>query len=337
MVAEENFVATAKLELLTELGIPVDRIVRDEQPLGYRWSSKRVIGHADDGRTGAVVGSYRPGSHDVVPMRGCLVDHPDIAACFDELETSIAGSPDGDHLRYAWAKTNGQGDVLLTLVLDCTDASAQTLAKALSIPRGVASCVQQSSGNAMRGHSLVHLCGVRALTVTICGVPVRVGPLGFLQPNPSVAARAYPDLVGARRGALAFDLYAGAGVTTHLLEQQYHEVRACESSPESATLLGIVPQTAEQFLNSQPDVPQLIVANPPRAGLGAAVCDAVIALARRSDAPLYLHVMSCEPRALARDIARLTGDGPFAFIGARAYDTLPQTAHIEVVAWLVCR
>lgn len=323
MDADESFMAACKSRALAELGIDVDRVVMDDRKLGYRWSSKRVI------RDGCV-GSYRPGTHELASMRGCLVDHPDIAACFDELEAS--GGCKG--LRYAWAKTNGKGEVLLTLVLDGDREGVEAFARTLKRPTGIACCIQDAEGNAMRGRDPRHLCGASTIEVELCGVAVSLGPLGFLQPNPPIAELAYADLIGAERGTLAFDLYAGAGVTTHLLRSRFDDVRACEAFPESAAALGVEALSAEAFLEAEREVPQLIVANPPRAGLGSTVCEAIVALALSSNEPFRLHVMSCEPRALARDIERLTEASTFELVGARAYDTLPQTAHIEVVAWL---
>jgi 23S rRNA (uracil1939-C5)-methyltransferase len=285
-------------------------------------------------------------------MSSCLVDHPDLVACLDELASATArleiepydeARGTGD-LRYLWLKTDGVGHVLVTLVSAGPTSRAPELAEALSRPAGVAWCVQPSGGNAMRGEDLRQLSGASALTVSLAGVEVEVGPLGFLQPNPRMAEIAYQDLVRGPTGKppqaadLAFDLYAGAGVTTALLRRAYGEVRACEAFPESARALGILPERAEDFLARSTDAPGLVVANPPRAGLGDRVASLLNALAYRSRRPMALHIMSCEPAALARDLERLAGgDGAFVELGARAYDTLPQTAHIEVVAWLVSR
>ncbi len=348
MHADESFVTATKRDDLAALGLPVDRVVGDGRPLGYRWSSKRVVG----GTPGAlVVGSYRAGTHVVAPMDGCLVDHPDIAACFDELSavgSRLAVIPFDDatqtgDLRYAWAKTDGRGNVLLTLVTGSTASDVRALAAALSRPAGIAWCVQGAAGNAMRGEQVVSLRGVETLHVELAGFGVDVGPLGFLQPNPSVAAMAYEDLVAGCPGhapphpGLALDLYAGAGITSRMLQQRFETVRSCDAYPESAAALGVAPQTAESFLAALDRAPHLVVANPPRAGLGPAVCDALLALPLPPERSTFLHVMSCEPRGLARDIAQLTATGAFALLGARAYDTLPQTAHVEVVAWLVRR
>jgi tRNA/tmRNA/rRNA uracil-C5-methylase (TrmA/RlmC/RlmD family) len=167
-----------------------------------------------------------------------------------------------------------------------------------------------------------------------------------LQPNPEVAEQAYRSLLSAHAlpvagdeplsaqaagRALAFDLYAGAGVTTRALSALFTEVRACEAHPESARALGIEPEPVESFLAraiaAGSAAPDLVIANPPRKGLGAEVCRQLIALA-----PSALHVMSCGPEGLARDLAQL-GER-FVLTELEAFDTLPQTPHVELVAKL---
>ena len=157
---------------------------------------------------------------------------------------------------------------------------------------------------------------------------IEVGPLGFLQPNPRVAALAYAELVGEGTGDLAFDLYAGAGVTTRMLRRRFREVRACESFPESAAALGITPATAEAFLAGQIERADLVVANPPRAGMGEAVCRLLTRMA-----PPAFRIMSCHPRSLVRDLAILERSG-FERRRTAAFDTLPQTMHVELVVSL---
>ncbi|MEZ4380074.1 MAG: hypothetical protein R3A79_01910 [Nannocystaceae bacterium] len=307
--------------------------------LGYRWSSKRVVG----GRPGALVlGSYVRGSHELAEMAGCLVEHPAIAAAAHELcavadELEIVPyderSGAGD-LRYVWLKTDGRR-VLLTLITGGRESrAAALLGERLRVPSGVAWSVQGGEGNAIRGREAAIVRGAASLSLRLAGREVEVGPLGFLQPNPAVAELAYRDLVrdadGSRlRGALAFDLYAGAGVTTSLLREGFARVVPVESYPESAHALGVVPLTGADFLAGyRGDAPALVVANPPRAGLGAEVCRRLGELA-----PPRIQVMSCAPKTLARDLAALEATG-YERVALRAYDTLPQTPHVEVVAWL---
>lgn len=337
--------ALKRESLISRHGLDPGPLVASPEEWGYRWSSKRIVtGTIFKNRKHVLVGSFHRGSHQVAAMDDCRVDHPVIAAAARELQDVAAeleivpydeASGEGD-LRHAWFKTDGR-DVLLTLITAGRPSrAAELLPDALGLPIGVAWSVQPGRGNALRGEQPTILRGRPALKVTLADVTVEVGPLGFLQPNPRAAALAYLDLVAdeagaALTGALAFDLYAGSGVTTALLRRNFTEVAACEAYPESAAALGVAPESAEAFLarqQAQGTVPALIVANPPRGGMGPAVCAALQSLA----AP-RLQIMSCSPDALVRDLAALTGAG-YTLQRLRAYDTLPHTAHVELVAWL---
>jgi len=338
--------------LAEQYGIHIDRMVAaQDDGLHYRWSSKRVFA----GRPGdLVLGSYVRGTHKIADMQGCLVDHPDIVKAATELldianmlrVPSYHEIDEFGDLRYAWFKTDGQGHVLLALITgDPIATSVFDIAERLTVPTGVAWGVNSARGNDMRGTTIRPIFGRQSLTVELCGVAADVGPQGFLQPNPVTASMAYHDLVrvpagGFPHGRLALDLYAGAGVTTALLREHFEEVVACESFPESARALGIQPTLVEEFLAGivgdrfHPHrSPDLVIANPPRGGLGPAVCEQL----NRLRLP-RVHVMSCNPASLTEDLKRLSGpQGAYRLIQARAFDTLPQTAHIEVVAWLVGR
>lgn len=347
MIASATLQGQLKQEMIGRIfSIAVDRLVcLADGEFGYRWSSKRIVG----GERGRIrLGSYGRGSHHVADMGACLVDHPAIVECAQEIERTAAKlgiepydekAATGD-LRYVWLKTDGAGQVLVTLVTAAEESRASELAQALKTPAGVAQSTQAGTGNVIRGSNLIQLAGASTLSLDLCGQQVRVGPLGFLQPNPKVAALAYQRLVGESRGRLAFDLYAGAGITTALLGKLFDSVVPCDADEESAQGLATTPQRTEELLDSvlqdpAAEIPELILANPPRAGLGATVCSQLNRLASERGGPGQLRIMSCHPAAMARDLKRLTGkDGAFKLVGTRAYDTLPNTAHVELVLWL---
>lgn len=338
--------------LLVEHGLELHGEIVSGDEFGYRWSSKRIVG----GRRGRLwLGSRASSSgggraERIADMHGCVIDHPRIEAAFaaverlgNELGVQAWRADGSGDLRYVWAKTNGE-QVLLTLIT----GAAQSLAATELGPRlhreglvdGVAHAVQAEQGNAIRGQPPQIVAGLASLASTLAGVQIDIGPLGFLQPNPRVAEQAYRDLVGPPPGsevveqpseALAFDLYAGAGVTTRLLQARFREVVACEAYPESAAALGVPARSVEEFCRAWLDegrpTPQLVIANPPRAGLGEQVCGLLLEL----DAP-RVQIMSCSAKSLAEDLRRL---GPrYRLLGLRGYDTLPHTAHLELVAWL---
>lgn len=319
--------------------LPVEAFVHDpDAQLGYRHSSKRV---AFGGPGRLRLGSFRRGSHRPAAMAGCLVEHPRIAEAANEIEKHAAelglgafNAERGQHgLRYVWLKTDGRR-VLVSLIASAKEPLVRSLAERLKGVDGVYEAIQAGEGNAIRGGTPTHVRGLRSLSLSIAGVPTEVGPLGFLQPNPSMAGRCYEDLIKHVGGAdRVYDLYAGAGVTTALLRTRAKNVTPCESYPESAERLGVPALRADAFLDERRKAgerPTLIVANPPRGGMGDGVCTSLLALA-----PERISIMSCSARALKRDLERLAPD--YALEGLSAYDTLPQTAHLELVAHLLRR
>jgi 23S rRNA (uracil1939-C5)-methyltransferase len=97
---------------------------------------------------------------------------------------------------------------------------------------------------------------------------------------------------------------------------------------------------AEEFLGKTQEKPDLVVLDPPRAGLGA---EAAAKLAKLG-APEIAY-LSCDPSTLARDLAVLTGshkktgdvppDCPrYEISSMDLFDLFPQTFHIETLVRL---
>ena len=72
-----------------------------------------------------------------------------------------------------------------------------------------------------------------------------------------------------------------------------------------------------------------VLLNPPRAGLDAAVTEALEAVAKK---PRVVAYVSCNPATLARDISRLPS---YTVSSIVPFDMFPQTAHVETVCELV--
>jgi 23S rRNA (uracil1939-C5)-methyltransferase len=72
----------------------------------------------------------------------------------------------------------------------------------------------------------------------------------------------------------------------------------------------------------------LLLVDPPRAGLAARVRDAIV-----SSGPPRIVYVSCDPATLARDL-RLFSEAGYALASFRAFDLFPQTPHVEVVVRL---
>jgi tRNA/tmRNA/rRNA uracil-C5-methylase (TrmA/RlmC/RlmD family) len=330
MALEESDQRTLLREtLLAKHGLQVGEVIAAPKSLGYRWSAKRI---AFGGPGKLRLGSFMRGTNRPADMKGCLVDHPLIAAAADEMAVVARDLGLAAHdqergrlgLRAVWLRTNGT-QVLATLVT--SEANEDELLRML--PRltrchGVSCSFHREVGNALRGAEAKLLWGIEALDVN----GTRVGPLGFLQPNPEVAEWMYDALVDGIDGGRVFDLYAGSGATTRRLQAIAREVLPCESHPEGARALGVEEETAEAFLARQTEAPDAVVANPPRKGLGAAVTNELLRLR-----PARIHVMACGPGGLATDIAAVA-EG-YRLESLVAFDTLPQTPHVELIAKLL--
>ncbi len=158
----------------------------------------------------------------------------------------------------------------------------------------------------------------------------------FEQVNPVMGdrVRAFAvDRLGPVRGAGVWDLYAGIGETTAALAAAGARVESVERDPRAVARAEAAGPSARRHTGSAEaavarlEPPDLVVTNPPRTGMDAAVTAAIAA-----GRPRRIVYVSCDPATLARDIARL-GPG-FRLVEARAFDLFPQTAHVETVAVL---
>lgn len=175
----------------------------------------------------------------------------------------------------------------------------------------------------------------------------RLAPTGFWQAH-RAAAQAYSDLVREWTeqvpGAVAWDLYGGAGVFAAVLAERTAggRVEVVESSAQSvrdgrdalAGLPGVrfhharveaaLPRLAEEG-----GAPAVVVLDPPRSGAGRAV----VAGLAQAGAARVIHA-GCDPAAFARDLALYTEHG-YRVEELRAWDGFPMTHHFESFALLV--
>ncbi len=160
----------------------------------------------------------------------------------------------------------------------------------------------------------------------------------FVQVNAGVAAslRDYVvSLTVANSPRNVVDGYAGAGhtaialaktgiaVTAIELDSEASSWSATQLEPPSRAVAARVEDALPAYLPAD-----LVLLNPPRAGLDARVTK--ILEAEPSRAPRLIYI-SCNPATLARDLSRLPG---YRIESLRAFDMFPQTAHVETVCEL---
>ena len=169
--------------------------------------------------------------------------------------------------------------------------------------------------------------------------PVPAPGASFVQVNEAVSD-ALGAHVTARVTAYApstvVDGYAGAGDLAVVLSAKGIVVTAIELDAESSAWCAArLPSPSRAITARVEDVlagalpADVVVLNPPRAGVDGAVMEALAACEPRPRAIVYV---SCDPATLARDVARLPGWRVASLV---CFDMFPQTAHVETVCELV--
>jgi 23S rRNA (uracil1939-C5)-methyltransferase len=160
----------------------------------------------------------------------------------------------------------------------------------------------------------------------------------FFQVNRFLIDDLVSVVTGEASGELALDLYAGVGLFSAALAQNFHHILGVEASHTAhGDFLQNVPANVkaagartEDYLRNRlvRKRPDLVVLDPPRTGAGKTVIRSLVELG----APLVRYV-SCDPATLARDVAPLLAAG-YHIAEAYLFDLFPETFHIESVMLL---
>lgn len=179
--------------------------------------------------------------------------------------------------------------------------------------------------------------GESMLPYLVDGREYRVTRNAFFQVNRFLTAEMVHAVTGGRSGTLAFDLFAGAGLFSIPLTDRFQKVVSVEIGEpafsdlrahlaSAGTSHQAVHSTAEAFLQRDMRTPDLVVLDPPRAGVSL---PALRALARLA-APEIVYV-SCDADTFARDAATLLKSG-YTLDRLHLFDLFPQTFHTETCA-----
>jgi 23S rRNA (uracil1939-C5)-methyltransferase len=186
------------------------------------------------------------------------------------------------------------------------------------------------------GHTSI--VGPGSLKYEVDGGSLRVTAGAFFQTNRHMVPTLTSLVAEGRRGGVALDFYAGVGLFSVTLAREFDHVVAVEASPTSfADLRYNAPAkvkaargTVQDFLENggKKHRPDLIVVDPPRAGLGERVAKALAG----KQSPHIIYV-SCDPATLARDLRVIVAAG-YSVRQVSLVDMFPQTYHLESVVEL---
>jgi 23S rRNA (uracil1939-C5)-methyltransferase len=333
---------------------PVGPIVPAEQQLRYRNKLEYSFGTNEQGEL--VLGFHRPGRFD-------LIDDVkvDILASerVDELREAVKAWCRDEGLS-AWDRRDQSG-LLRNLVVREGRRTGQLQARVVTSPGGslrtdeLAAAAPADSllwtraasvAETTRGGDTERVKGPAALEEELCGLRLRISPDAFFQTNTEMAERLYAaavELAGLTGRERVLDLFSGIGTIALVMALDAGEVwgveiveEAVADAIENARLNGVDNtrffagdvRLAMRPLLERSGRPDVVVVDPPRAGLSQKVVRRVL----EAEAERIVYV-SCNPTTLAPN-ARQMVDAGHELREVRPVDMFPQTPHIECVALL---
>ncbi len=356
-------------EALARIGgfadVAVEPIVPAVDPWRYRNKLEYSFGQDEDGDgDGALVlGFHRPGrwyeiddvGEDILASERVDQVRETVKAWCREEGLSPYDRRSGSGLLRNLVVREGRrsGQIQARLVTSEGDFRARDLADALegvtgflwTRTEGVAETTREGETDLISGSETIveelHCAGER--------LRFRISPDAFFQTNTEMAERLYgaaielAELSGRER---VFDLFSGIGTIALAMAPASREVwgievveQAVADAIENAHLNGIDNarfyagdvRTALRPLAEEAGAPDVVVVDPPRAGLSQKVVRRILEL--RAGRVVYV---SCNPTTLAPN-ARQLADGGYVLDRVRPVDMFPQTPHIECVAQLTLR
>ncbi|SHN85013.1 23S rRNA (uracil1939-C5)-methyltransferase [Paenibacillus sp. ov031] len=342
----------------TTQGIRVLPTMGMDEPWRYRNKAQVPIGAADGGLVG---GFYAKGSHRIIDMETCLIQHEhndEVVAKVKELGSHLGISAYNEEtgrglLRHVVVKKAFRtGEMMLVLVtngrdIPHKDAWIGSIREAIPHVASICQNVNKKQTNVIFGDETRVLWGRDVIYDYIGDVQFAISARSFYQVNPVQTEVLYGKTVeyaGLSGKETVIDAYCGIGTISLFLAQHADQVYGVEIVPEaiedarSNAVLNdmknvkfevgasedVIPRWKEQGIEAD-----VIVVDPPRKGCDPRLLDTILEMK-----PERVVYVSCNPSTLARDL-RVLEDGGYRTVEVTPVDMFPHTVHVESVAMLV--
>ncbi len=185
----------------------------------------------------------------------------------------------------------------------------------------------------------VVIAGNDHIIISVFGREFRVSAASFFQVNTAMAEKMVEHLLTCLPISLSttlLDVYCGVGLFSAFLASKCERVIGIESSASACEDFAInldefdhvelYEGLAEEIIPHLEAKPDIVLVDPPRAGLEKRVVDGILKLN-----PHVIAYVSCDPSTLARDVKRLI-EGGYLLKQITPFDLFPQTYHIESIS-----
>ena len=350
-----------KQQLEEDLIVPfgrVDPIIRMKNPDHYR--NKVTSGFAPDKKGHPVCGIYKAGTHEVVPVKSCLLEdlRADriIQTVFTLMESFKLRVYDEDRgtglIRYVQVRTaHSTKQVMVTLVTgQAVFPPAKKFVNALVKRHPEITTVVQNINDKQTtmvlGEREKVLYGPGYIEDVLCKKRFRISSRSFYQVNSLQTEKLYNialDYAGFSGKERILDAYCGIGTIGIIASDRCREVLSVELNPEavadakvnaklnSVQNVEVYKNDAGRFMRdmaAKKEKLDVLFMDPPRSGASEEFLYAALELG-----PAKIVYVSCEPTTLARDLAVLT-EGGYVMKKAVPVDMFPYTEGVEMVVLL---
>ncbi|MEO2004237.1 MAG: 23S rRNA (uracil(1939)-C(5))-methyltransferase RlmD [Candidatus Poribacteria bacterium] len=327
-----------------------------------RWLTQAEISSGEEFQREFALGLHAPGAYDrVIDIEACPLQSDAADAYLTATrEFAMASGEPPYHLRqntgffrYLIVRHGFNTDETIVLIItserkpDVMAAYVDHLRASGLSPACVANGVTDSVGSTSEGADIHIDAGEPVMHEKLNGAVFAFAPDSFFQPN-TLAAGLLADVVSSMAGLTGsetvLDLYCGVGVLSILLAPHADKVIGMEkmaSAVERARTNAALNDTPNTyFLTADLDEgvtllpegvrPDVVVTDPPRAGMHASAVQSL-----RAMAPARIVYVSCHPKRQAENLAALCAGDLYYIAETQPVDLFPQTPHVENVALLI--
>ena len=334
----------------------VDMVLGMEDPFHYRHKVYASFRRKKDGHL--TVGLYQEGTHHIVSTDQCLIQNEtanaiirDFTQIADEMKLTAYHEDTGTGiLRHLYLRVSrAEGTVLLVIVIGqkVLPGSKKLVGRLTAMHPEIASVVVSQNRrrtSMVLGDRETVIYGPGFIFDEISGIRFRISPQSFFQVNPvqtEVLYRTALDLAEIKETDSVLDLCCGIGTITLLAAKQAKQVTGIEVVPQAIQdakgnarhnnirNARFVCADIASYLKEHPVTQQVVIADPPRAGLGPDVSHAL----GNSKAAKIVYV-SCNPVTQKEDIEILKEYG-YSVQRIIPVDMFCFTEHIETVVLLI--
>ncbi|GIP33651.1 23S rRNA (uracil-C(5))-methyltransferase RlmCD [Paenibacillus sp. J2TS4] len=335
-------------------GIIVHPTMGMDDPWRYRNKAQVPFGEEEGGLIG---GFYAQGSHRIIDMDQCLIQHEQsdaVVARVKEIARSLGISAYDERahtglLRHVVVKYGfATGEIMVVLItngrqIPKADEWVRAIRDALPAVKSICHNVNMARTNVIFGERTEVLWGQEYIHDYIGDVKFAISPRSFYQVNPAqteVLYRQALEYAGLTGQETVIDAYCGIGTISLFLARHAKQVYGVEivedavaDARRNAALNGLPNVTfaagkAEEVIpawKQEGITADVIVVDPPRKGCDAALLETMVAMR-----PKRIVYVSCNPATLARDLRVLEGGG-YRAVEAQPVDMFPHTLHVECV------